>query len=85
MMPAPNGQTFSVYDFNVSIPSRESISKFWFEIDGKLEDNGGQGFPIQQDRILWVPQLSSLTLNDENTESQDHLVVAVPAFPFHPV
>ncbi|KAJ8094317.1 hypothetical protein PM082_006857 [Marasmius tenuissimus] len=54
------GITASTYHFEATINSTSSISKFWFEIaegDGtrKTLDNGGEGYVIDQDAVLFDP------------------------------
>ncbi|KAK1222472.1 hypothetical protein PQX77_014678 [Marasmius sp. AFHP31] len=59
------GITASTYHFDVSIDSITSISKFWFEIDEgdksakKVIDNGGNGYEIEQDVVLFDPARST--------------------------
>ncbi|KAF7347937.1 Peroxidase [Mycena venus] len=49
------------YNFSVPI-GNTSISTFWFEIDGQIENNGGSGYVIGQDRVLFSPDRSSLVV-----------------------
>ncbi|KAG6877011.1 hypothetical protein C0993_011072 [Termitomyces sp. T159_Od127] len=62
------GFTFINYDFVVPINSDASISKFWFTVDEKdgssptTYRNGGNGYPLVQDQLLFVPSLSRSTL-----------------------
>lgn len=66
------GQTFTHHRFVVPINEAESISMFWFTIDEgdgtkpTVHDNGGGGYPVQQDSILYVPAHGRVTL--EGTE-----------------
>ncbi|KAF6763396.1 heme peroxidase [Ephemerocybe angulata] len=52
------------YWFNPTIDPTTSISRFWFEVDEgtggqpDLYDNGGAGFPIAQDKVIWARDLS---------------------------
>lgn len=67
------GYYFVNYNFIVPIDSSASISKFWFTVnenDGKgaaKYDNGGDGYPVQQDSLLFVPTLSKSTLVQNST------------------
>ncbi|KAG6860595.1 hypothetical protein C0995_009485 [Termitomyces sp. Mi166 len=62
------GFTFINYNFIVPIDSNASISKFWFTVDEKdgssptTYKNGGDGYPVAQDQLLFVPTLSHNTL-----------------------
>ena len=66
------------YRFNTPINVTTSVSKFWFEVDendgkkSQIYDNEGTGYEIQQDRVLFVPELSTNDLNKNFT-----VVVAV--------
>ncbi|KAK1223347.1 hypothetical protein PQX77_013779 [Marasmius sp. AFHP31] len=59
------GITASMYQFEATIDFTTSISKFWFEIDEgdgsakKVIDNGGQGYGIDQDVVLFDPARSA--------------------------
>ena len=72
------GMSPQKYRFNTPINVTSSVSKFWFEVDendGKepqIHNNGGTGYEIQQDRVLFVPELSTNALNNNFT-----VVVAV--------
>lgn len=72
------GMSPQKYRFNTPINVTTSISNFWFEVDendGKgpqIYNNGGTGYEIQQDRVLFVPELSENDLNNNFT-----IVVAV--------
>ncbi|KAF8213167.1 heme peroxidase [Mycena galopus ATCC 62051] len=49
--------------YNFSIPiTNSSISTFWFDVDGKIENNGGSGYAIEQDRVLFSPDRSSIEI-----------------------
>ncbi|KAJ7770508.1 L-ascorbate oxidase [Mycena metata] len=57
------GVTLKKYQFVVPVNSSQSVSKFWFEVDygngtTTTEDNGGAGYVVDQDQVLWVPSLS---------------------------
>jgi hypothetical protein len=58
------GYTFVHYQFVVPIDSSASISKFWFEVDDKngkgvtAYKNGGSGYVMDQDQVLFVDTLS---------------------------
>jgi hypothetical protein len=62
------GFSFTTYNFVVPIDRVASISKFWFSVDGKdgsevvTEDNGGSGYQLEQDQVLFVPTLSRSAL-----------------------
>ncbi|KAJ6466423.1 heme peroxidase [Mycena sanguinolenta] len=47
------------YTFSAPI-ANTSISTFWFEVDGQIENNGGSGYAIEQDRVLFSPDRSLL-------------------------
>ncbi|KAF7346048.1 Peroxidase [Mycena sanguinolenta] len=47
------------YTFSTPIADT-SIGTFWFEVDGQVENNGGSGYAIEQDRVLFVPGRSTL-------------------------
>ncbi|KIM42111.1 hypothetical protein M413DRAFT_70963 [Hebeloma cylindrosporum] len=72
------GMSPQKYRFNTPINVTTSVSKFWFEVDendGKkpqIYNNGGTGYEIQQDRVLFVPELSTNAFNNNFT-----VVVAV--------
>ncbi|KAG6856461.1 hypothetical protein H0H87_004321 [Tephrocybe sp. NHM501043] len=67
------GFTFINYNFVVPIDASASISKFWFTVnenDGSSATtykNGGDGYPVAQDQLLFVPTLSSNTLVQNST------------------
>lgn len=69
------GYYFLFYDFVVPINSNVSISKFWFkvdEMDGSTPttyNNGGSGYPIDQDQVLFIPKLSHVDLVPVNSTS----------------
>ncbi|KAG6880275.1 hypothetical protein C0992_001844 [Termitomyces sp. T32_za158] len=62
------GFTFINYNFIVPINPNASLSKFWFTVDEKdgssptTYKNGGDGYPLAQDQLLFVPSLSRNTL-----------------------
>ncbi|KAF9479298.1 L-ascorbate oxidase [Pholiota conissans] len=57
---------FFFYEYNYVVPviSNASIAKFWFKVDEgdgstpTVYDNGGNGYVIDQDQVLFVPMLS---------------------------
>jgi hypothetical protein len=71
------GFSFINYNFVVPIASNASISKFWFQVDEKdgstatTYDNGGSGYVIDQDNVLFVPTLShmDIALNTSYTQT----------------
>jgi len=75
MSPITRRQNFSFinYNFIVPIDSTASISKFWFEVDEKngstpsVYNNGGDGYVVAQDQLLFVPMLSHQDLSDAPT------------------
>ena len=70
LSPISQGQgfTFINYNFIVPIDYNASISRFWFTVDEKdgssptVYKNGGDGYPVIQDQLLFVPTLSHNTL-----------------------
>jgi hypothetical protein len=62
--------SFINYNFVVPISAGASISKFWFQVDEKngstpvVYNNGGNGYVVQQDQLLFVPTLSHQALID---------------------
>lgn len=69
------GYSFLLYNFVVPINTNASISKFWFvvdEMDGSAAttyNNGGSGYPIDQDQVLFVPMLSHMDTVPVNATS----------------
>ncbi|KAF8077707.1 L-ascorbate oxidase [Lyophyllum atratum] len=67
------GYSFINYNFVVPVDASASISNFWFEVDehdGKgptAYKNGGNGYPVEQDQILFVPTLSTTALVHNST------------------
>ncbi|GLB34708.1 putative peroxidase family protein [Lyophyllum shimeji] len=67
------GYSFVNYNFVVPVDASKSISKFWFEVDendGKgptAYKNGGDGYPVAQDQVLFVPTLSKSVLHQNST------------------
>ncbi|KAJ7275049.1 heme peroxidase [Mycena rebaudengoi] len=64
---SPTSQAMNValkkYQFVVPIDPAQSVSKFWFVVDygngtTAVSDNGGPGYVIEQDDVLWAPSLS---------------------------
>ncbi|KDR77709.1 hypothetical protein GALMADRAFT_65949, partial [Galerina marginata CBS 339.88] len=51
---------FALYRFKVQISASRSVSKFWFEIDGVVHNNGSNDYLIGQDEIIFVPSLGSV-------------------------
>jgi len=55
------------YWFDTSVNATTSMSKFWFEVDERdgpqvvVHDNGGTGYVIEQDRVLFDPKRSKLS------------------------
>lgn len=76
------GYYFLNYQFVVNIEPSSSISFFWFESDEhdgstpKIVDNGGMGYRLQQDRILYVPMSSSLDFKGNDETSKVYQIVA---------
>ncbi|KAJ6631147.1 heme peroxidase [Mycena sp. CBHHK59/15] len=57
------GVTLKKYQFVVPINAAQSVSKFWFMVDAgngttTVADNGGTGYVIEQDDVLWASSLS---------------------------
>ena len=69
------GYTFIHYEFVVPIDSSSSISTFWFEVadmNGKgatVYKNGGSGYVIDQDKVLFVPMSSHVDFVTAATSS----------------
>jgi hypothetical protein len=67
------GYFFVNYNFVVPVDSAASVSKFWFRVDEndgkgfKKYDNGGDGYFIDQDQLLFVPTLSNSELIQNQT------------------
>ncbi|TFK76256.1 heme peroxidase [Pluteus cervinus] len=77
------GLSFVKYNFVVPVDPSLSLSKFWFQVDEKngsepiTYDNGGDGYSLEQDNIIFVPSLSgSSLLQDGNNYT---LIAAVRA------
>jgi len=55
------------YWFDTPVNATTSISKFWFEVDERdgsqvvVHDNGGTGYVIEQDRVLFNPKRSKVS------------------------
>jgi hypothetical protein len=64
------GYAFVHYEFTVPIDPSVGISKFWFEVDDKngkgvtTYKNGGSGYGVDQDQVLFVPMLSHVDYVD---------------------
>ena len=69
------GYSFLLYNFVVPIDTNASISKFWFKVDemdgstATTYDNGGSGYPMDQDQVLFVPMLSRVDVVPVNATS----------------
>ncbi|KAH9483912.1 WSC domain-containing protein [Psilocybe cubensis] len=72
------GYYFLNYNFIVPIDSAASIAKFWFEVDehdgSKVTtyNNGGNGYIIDQDQVLFVPMSSHVTVIPNTTFTQTY-------------
>ncbi|KAF8969621.1 L-ascorbate oxidase [Flammula alnicola] len=72
------GYSFLNYNFVVPISSNASITKFWFSVDEKngskptVYDNGGSGYVIDQDQVLFVPMLSHVDVVPNTTYTQTY-------------
>lgn len=59
---------FTKYSFVVPIDSSVSISTFWFEVNENngtqptLYKNGGSGYQVQQDQLIFAPAMGNVTL-----------------------
>ncbi|KAK7045468.1 hypothetical protein VNI00_007721 [Paramarasmius palmivorus] len=75
------GITAFRYSFQADINPTSSIAKFWFEIDEHdgspktVLDNGGNGYPIDQDEVLYDPLRS--TLFTGSSGSREIVTIAV--------
>ncbi|KIM38677.1 hypothetical protein M413DRAFT_240334 [Hebeloma cylindrosporum] len=64
------------YEFAAPILASESVGKFWFELDegdgstSTVLDNGGGGYLLETDEIIYVPWFSTARENGEDTQSQ---------------
>ncbi|KAF8061773.1 heme peroxidase [Lyophyllum atratum] len=62
-------KTLASYEFAANIPLNASVSKFWFEVDEQdgssptVVDNGGSGFVIDQDTVLFDPVRTTVELD----------------------
>ncbi|KAH8813516.1 heme peroxidase [Flagelloscypha sp. PMI_526] len=66
------------YSFNANISAESSIGKFWFELsDGTKVDNGGGGYEIEQDDLLFDPNRSSKLVFDGEDSQVALVTVAV--------
>ncbi|KAF4614474.1 hypothetical protein D9613_002681 [Agrocybe pediades] len=67
------GLYFINYNYIVPIDTAASITKFWFQVDENdgskptTYDNGGNGYVIDQDQVLFVPMLSHVDLVQNTT------------------
>jgi len=84
--PNPLAQRMSLvmqgYEFAVPIHANQSVSKFWFEVNGNGNgahtakyDNGGKGYVLPQDVVIFTPFLS----NQTSTSTEFFLVAGVSA------
>jgi hypothetical protein len=77
------GLSLVSYHFVVPIEPGQSLAKFWFKVDEKdgtepaIHDNGGDGYQLVQDNILFVPGLSHFDLLTEPTRVTYTIVAAV--------
>uniref|UniRef100_A0A0W0FCU8 Peroxidase n=1 Tax=Moniliophthora roreri TaxID=221103 RepID=A0A0W0FCU8_MONRR len=75
------GITAFRYSFEANVNPTLSIAKFWFEIDEhdgsakKVLDNGGDGYPVDQDDVLYDPVRS--TLHILPTGTRETVTIAV--------
>lgn len=62
------GNTLPTYRFAAPITAAASVSKFWFQVDEgdgspvQTYNNGGSGYVIDQDQVIYLPGLSSFSL-----------------------
>ncbi|KAF8151527.1 heme peroxidase [Crassisporium funariophilum] len=84
LMTEAQGLTFASYQFSVALVANQSVSKFWFEVDEQnstspvVYKNGGDGYVIQQDEVIYAPQLSnSSTLFNKNGPGLHSIVTIV--------
>ncbi|KAG5638972.1 hypothetical protein H0H81_008192 [Sphagnurus paluster] len=67
------GYSFINYNFIVPVNASASVAYFWFEVDenngqgATSYKNGGNGYPIAQDQLLFVPTLSKAALVQNST------------------
>ncbi|PPQ93259.1 hypothetical protein CVT25_015257 [Psilocybe cyanescens] len=72
------GYYFLNYNYVVPIDSTASIAKFWFEVDehdgSKVTtyNNGGSGYVIDQDQVLFIPMSSHATIIANSTITQTY-------------
>lgn len=76
--------SFTTYNFVVPVAPEDSLARFWFEVNGDdsgkvTYDNGGGGYALAQDTILFVPSLSHADFKTVPglAISMYHLVAAV--------
>ncbi|KAL0563179.1 hypothetical protein V5O48_018897 [Marasmius crinis-equi] len=75
------GISATKYHFQLTVNSTTSPSKFWFEIDEgdgsekKKIDNGGNGFTVGQDEVLFDPVRSQRVLDSQESFSLFTLAV----------
>ncbi|KAF9051476.1 heme peroxidase [Panaeolus papilionaceus] len=74
---------FRIYSFKAPIEPSRSISRFWWEIEQEggtkpvTIDNGGEKYPVLQDDIIHVTQLSNLldSAADNNQRLDSYIIV----------
>ena len=72
------GLRFLEYDYVVPISGNASIAKFWFSVnenDGSsatVYNNGGSGYVLDQDQILFVPMSSHVDVVSNTTIAQTY-------------
>ncbi|KAH8834999.1 heme peroxidase [Flagelloscypha sp. PMI_526] len=70
--------TTRIFIFDAAISAESSIGKFWFELsDGKKIDNGGGGYEIEQDDLLFDPNRSNRLIFDDGASQVALVTVAV--------
>jgi hypothetical protein len=63
------------YEFAAPILARESVGKFWFEVDEgdgstpMVLVNGDGGYVLETDEIIYVPWFSTVKANGQNPQS----------------
>lgn len=72
------GLYFLEYNYVVPIDGNASITKFWFSVDEKdgstptVYDNGGSGYVVDQDQILFIPMSSHVDVVSNTTIAQTY-------------
>lgn len=83
---ADNSTQLMTANFSASINASTSVSKFWFEVDEAngqnlaILDNGGTGYTISQDNILFVPSMSTQTFDSYNIIVSVRVCGFIPRF-----